>query len=226
MKTPLANISLKQLCLSPVLFDANIFMVGINDRTSDANYSFQNMKELYLIPLFAQFERILIHEAVLQELDTECRKFIDSCSNVQIVVEGDLYGKDPLYTTLFNTIAENENVQYRRTSTKDKGEVYSLAYAAFHNISYFSSKEVMVDIIADEIPELKSISIITFDVIILVAVLYHLSHNTYPQNKKALKAVYKRNCEDVIRRHKLPATLSEYLEASQCYLSPERSDST
>lgn len=219
MNSPLEKISLRALCQQQVLFDANIFMVGLDKRNSDPNCSFENMKELYIMPLMESFQQIVIHQMVYDELDPDARNLIDGYvgKNVTIVNENGLYGTDPVYTTIFNEISEHERVQYNRRSSKDRGEVYSLAYASYHKINYFSSKEVMVDIIADEISALKDINIIIFDVVILLAYIYHMKQGDTSRNK-ALKSIYKRYCEDVIKRHKLPGTLREYFEASAQYI--------
>lgn len=52
MITPLAKTALHDLLNKPILFDANIFMVGIENRISDENCSFENMKRLYIRPLY------------------------------------------------------------------------------------------------------------------------------------------------------------------------------
>lgn len=70
MKSALQKIPLKLLIRQPVMFDANIFMVGIENRLSDSNCSFENMYEVYLKPLFECFQQILIHEMVYNELDS------------------------------------------------------------------------------------------------------------------------------------------------------------
>ena len=77
MFTPLKKTALHELLNKPILFDANIFMVGISERTSDKNSSFENMKQLYIIPLFESFTDIYIHEEVYKELDDESRKVVD-----------------------------------------------------------------------------------------------------------------------------------------------------
>ena len=219
MTSPLQKISLKKLLQQPIMFDANIFMVGIEDRASKVNCAFENMKHLYMIPLMESFRRIIIHDMVYQELDKEAKVFIEGYigKNVEIVSENNLYGKDPVYTSIFNDIARHERVLYSRGSSKDRGEVYSLAYAAFHKINYFSSKEVMVDQIASDLKILKGIEIITFDIIVLLAYIYYMEKGDC-SNNRALKSIYKRYCEDVIKRHKLPATLKEYFLASADYL--------
>ncbi len=121
MITPLKKTALHNLLNKPILFDANIFMVGISDRVSDKNCSFEKGR------------------------------------NVTVVNEGGLYGTDPKYTTIFNNIATHELVNYERGRSKDRGEVFSLAYAAYHNMNYFYSKEIMVDNVARELKDLKDV---------------------------------------------------------------------
>lgn len=219
MFTPLKKIALHDLLNKPILFDANIFMVGISDRASDKNCSFENMTQLYIKPLFESFTDIYVHEEVYRELDEDARKFVNNYKgkNVTIVTEGTLYGTDPKYTTIFNNIAKHELVNYVRGCSKDRGEVYSLAYAAYHNMNYFCSKEIMVDNVARELEDLKDIDIITFDIIILQAYVYY-AQKSDNSNSKGLKSIYKKYCADVIKRHSLPATLGEYIKANQDYL--------
>lgn len=174
---------------------------------------------MYIKPLFESFTDIYIHEEVYHELDDDARAFVDTYKgkNVTIVNEGGLYGTDPQYTTIFNNIAKHELVKYERGRSKDRGEVFSLAYAAYHNMNYFCSKEIMVDNVARELEELKDVDIITFDIILLQAYVYYVQRNDN-SNSKGLKSIYKKYCADVIKRHGLPATLGEYIKASQDYL--------
>lgn len=217
MQSLLSEIKLSRLCQQHILFDANIFMIGIEDRYNNHDCSFENIKQVYLIPIFESFSNILIHEMVYNELDMTTREFVDLYvgKNVTIVSEDGLYGVDPEYTTIFNNIAGHERVRYVRGNSKDRGEVYSLAYASFHNINYFSSREIMVDDIARDLPELSEIDIITFDIIAVLAYVYHNYVNKTSEYNKALKSGYKRYGEDVIRRHKLPHTLIDYIKAIQ-----------
>ena len=208
MYTPLQKITLRRLLKKPIMLDANILMVGIERRGRDPNCSFENMKGLYMIPLLESFQDIRIHKMVYDELDAQSRQ-LEEYPNVSIVKEEKQYLQDPQYITIFNHIADHERVRYSRGSSKDRGEVYSLAYAAYHGINYFSSKEIMVDDIARDLEDLKDMDIITFDVIVLLAFVYHMSRGDTSKNK-ALKSMYKRFCEDVIKRHHLPPTLREY----------------
>ena len=75
----------------------------------------------------------------------------------------------------------------------------------------------MVDNVARELEDLNNVDIVTFDIIILSAYVYYAKKND-STNGKALKAVYKRYCADVIKRHKLPKTLGDYIIASKEYL--------
>ena len=75
----------------------------------------------------------------------------------------------------------------------------------------------MVDIIADEINDLKNVQVITFDVIVLLAYIYHNFKNI-KKHDKALKSIYKRYCEDVIKRHKLPPKLLDYVKESSKFI--------
>lgn len=163
MITPLKKTALHDLFHKPVLFDANIFMVGISDRISDKNCSFENMKKMFIQPLLESFTDVYIHEEVYRELDEESR------------------------------------------------------ITAYHNMNYFCSKEIMVDNVAHELEDLKDVDIITFDIILLSAYVYYAEKNDN-SNSKGLKSMYKKYCADVIKRHKLPSTLREYILANQDYL--------
>lgn len=219
MFTPLRKTSLHELFNKPVLFDANILMVGIDERLSNKNCSFESMKEAYIVPLFESFTDMYIHNKVYRELDKDSKGLVDKYvgRSVTIVDENGLYGKDPKYTTIFNNIANHELVRYTRGQSKDSGEVYSLAYAAYHDMNYFCSREIMVDNVAWELQDLKNIDIITFDIILLTAYVFYAKKedNTH---SKGLKAMYKKYCVDVIKRHGLPATFGEYIRKSANYL--------
>lgn len=143
-----------------------------------------------ITPLFESFTDIYIHEEVYKELDEKSKAFVDLYigKNVTMVGEGDLYGRDPRYTTIFNHIAGHELVNYVRGRSKDRGEVYSLAYAAYHKYELFLFKRK-----------------------------YYAERNDNSYSK-GLKSMYKKHCSDVIKRHGLPATLGKYIKAVQDYL--------
>lgn len=67
------------------------------------------MKLHYMLPFLESFQQILVHEMVYNELDSDAKKLVDSYKgkNVTIVSEDGLYGRDPIYTTIFNTISRH-----------------------------------------------------------------------------------------------------------------------
>ena len=75
----------------------------------------------------------------------------------------------------------------------------------------------MVDNIARELEVLKDVDIITFDVILLTAYIYYARQGDNSKSKYQ-KAIYKKYCADVIKRHQLPKTLGEYIKESANYL--------
>ena len=165
---------LKESKASPIMLDACVLMVGIHNQNSDANYSFENMKRTHLKPLFDYFENIKIHEIVFSEIDEARRNFINEYigKNVEIVDEANLYGKDPVYTNIFNTIASHDLFNYKRGESRNKGDVYSLAYAAHLGIPFFSTRDGSIMKIIEEIPQLKDVELIGFEYILTVAFLY------------------------------------------------------
>ncbi|HOJ11785.1 MAG TPA: hypothetical protein PK733_14495 [Clostridiales bacterium] len=198
---------------SPVILDACVLMVGIDKQNKDINYSFENMRDSHLQALFEYSQNIKIHEFVMGELDQKRQDFIKQYigKNVEVVSEGDLYGKDPQYTTLFNKIARHELFNYRRDETHNRGEVYSLAYAAFHNISYFSTRDGSAMIVLDEMPELSDIELVGFEYVLAIGFLISKCRNK--DMDKRLKSLYKAYCEPSIRRGVIPHTFAEFLNS-------------
>ena len=80
MYTPLKKTALHDLLNKPILFDANIFMVGISERTSDKNCSFENIKRLYIKPLFSNSATYLSNVLLFQPLP--CNSYGAICSHI------------------------------------------------------------------------------------------------------------------------------------------------
>ena len=74
-----------------------------------------------------------------------------------------------------------------------------------------------MDLIARELPDLVDVDIITFDIILLTAFVYYARKHD-KSHSKGQKAVYKKYCADVIKRHHLPKTFGEYIEESMRFL--------
>ncbi len=99
--------------------------------------------------------------------------------------------KDPQYTTIFNAIANHERVMYTREIQKIEERCIAWPMQLITKINYFSSKEVMVDLIAEELEELNDVEVVTFDVVLLLAYIYYASKGDN-SNNKALKSIYKK----------------------------------
>lgn len=193
----------------PILIDACILMVGVKKQISDKRYSFENMKIQYLDAIFNYFEDIKIHEEVYKELDEDRRILVDEHigKNVEIVTEGNMYNEDPIYNSIFNKIKDHDLVNFQRWQSKNRGEIFSLAYAAYHGINYFTTKDYLVSIIVEDLPDLQGIELIGIEDILVVAYI-----NTKDSDiKKGLKSLYKSQCETLIEQKKIPETLIEYI---------------
>lgn len=174
------------------------FMVGIEDRLSDKYCSFEHIKSVLLIPLLESFQHILINRTVYDALDS-------------VDISG-LYGRDPIYTDIYNKVDNHDLFRYKEKSKDHLGEISSLAYAAYIGISYFCSKDASVDLITQELALLKNVTVITMDSVFLCARLYHNQQGSMAEYKLDLKSMYKKYCSDVIKRKQLPHTLNKYVE--------------
>lgn len=194
----------------PIIFDTCIFMVGIDKRLSDPNYSLENMRKNWMDDVLAHFENILLHEVVYNvELDSETKKIIDKHigKNITIVDDKDLFNSDPEYMRIFNEIHDHPLMYAPFSKTKNQGEVHSLTYACYHNISLFSSKDSDACDVCNEIEELNKIEIVGFETILGIA----YKNNPNKDKKKALKALYKEFCGPRIRQGVIPKTLGEFM---------------
>lgn len=194
---------------SPIIIDTCIFMVGIEKRQTNPDYSLENMKKNRMNDALSYFENIKIHEIVYNELDDDTKKVIDEHvgKNIEIVSDKDLLDSDPEFTRIFNEIHDHPLMFAPFSKTKNQGEVHSLAYACYYNIPYFSSKDSDACDVCNEIEDLKDVTVIGFES--LVGIAYNAGGNK--EKRKALKALYKKFCAPKIRQGVIPKTLAEYL---------------
>ncbi len=194
---------------SPIIIDTCIFMVGIEKRQTNPEYSLDNMKKNWMNDVLSYFENIKLHEVVYKELDADTKKVIDDYvgKNVEIVSDKDLYNKDPEFMRIFNEIHDHDLMYTKSSVTKNQGEVHSLAYACYYGIPYFSSKDTDACDVCNEIEDLKDIIVVGFETILGIA--YKSGGNK--EKRKALKALYKEFCAPKIRQKAIPKTLAEFL---------------
>lgn len=194
---------------APIIIDTCIFMVGIDKRHTDSNYSLERMREIWIDDILSYFEKILLHEVVYEELDSDTKKVIDEYigKNVEIVSDKDLFNLDPEFMRIYDEIRNHELMYAPFSKTKNQGEIHSLAYACYYGIPYFSSRDSDACDVCNEIEELNNITIIGFES--LVGIAYKVGGNQ--EKRKVLKSLYKEFCAPKIRQGVIPKTLAEYL---------------
>ena len=193
----------------PIIIDTCIFMVGIEKRHKDSNYSLKRMREIWIDDILSYFEKILLHEVVYKELDSDTKKVIDEYvgKNVEIVSDKDLFNLDPEFMRIYDEIRNHELMYAPFSKTKNQGEIHSLAYACYYGIPYFSSRDSDACDVCNEIEDLKDVTIIGFES--LVGIAYKVGGNQ--EKRKVLKSLYKEFCAPKIRQGVIPKTLAEYL---------------
>ena len=198
---------------SPIIIDTCIFMVGIEKRQTNPDYSLEKMKQNWMNDVLSYFENIKLHEIVYKELDSDTRKIIDEHvgKNIEIVSDKDLFDKDPEFMRIFKEIHDHPLMYAPFSKTKNQGEVRSLAYACYYNIPLFSSRDTDACDVCNEIEDLKDIIVIGFETILGIA--YKASGNK--EKRKALKALYKEFCSPKIRQGVIPKTLAEFLDEEE-----------
>lgn len=199
---------LQKLKSQPILFDASVLLVGIDKY--DDKYSFDKMKLLYMEAVFNYFQEILIHETVMDELDESRNDFINKYVgyNVQIVSEGDLYGTDGHYTTIFNQIADFDLFKYKRHQKRDKGDVFSLAYAAYQGIPFISARDGSIIKAVEELSYLANVEVCGFEHLLLLGFL----KNDSKEFTKSYKSIYKSYCTPAIKSGLIPKTFNEFVK--------------
>lgn len=198
---------------SPIIIDTCIFMAGIDKRHTDSNYSLERMREIWIDDILSYFEKILLHEVVYEELDSDTKKVIDEYigKNVEIVSDKDLFNLDPEFMRIYDEICTHELMYAPFSKTKNQGEIHSLAYACYYGIPYFSSRDSDACDVCNEIEELNNITIIGFEE--LLAIAYKTGADK--EKRKALKSLYKEICAPKIRQCTIPCTLIEFLNETE-----------
>ena len=194
---------------SPIIIDTCIFMVGIEKRQTNPDYSLEKMKQNWMNDVLSYFENIKLHEIVYKELDSDTRKIIDEHvgKNIEIVSDKDLFDKDPEFMRIFKEIHDHPLMYAPFSKTKNQGEVRSLAYACYYNIPLFSSRDTDACDVCNEIEDLNKITLVGFETMIAIA----YKTGTDREKRKALKALYKEFCAPKIRQGAIPKTLGEFL---------------
>lgn len=195
-----------------LMIDASVLLVGVDYQIGDERYSFENMKRTYMESLFSYFEDIKIHITVYNELDNQRKQYVHAYvgKNVQIVDENGLYGKDPQYTDVFNKIAKHTLFNYVRGQSLNRGDVYTLAYAAYYKVPVITTRDGTIITVMEEVEELNGLNLLGFEY--LLAMGYFLNDG----NKEFLrrcKSLYKSQCTPAIKRKLIPETFVRFLNS-------------
>ncbi len=198
---------------SPIIIDTCIFMVGIEKRKANPEYSLEKMKQNWMGDILSYFEKILIHEIVYNELDAATKKIIDEHvgKNITIVSDKELFNEDPEFMRIFNEIHDHPLMYAPYSKSKNQGEVRSLAYACYYGIPYFSSKDSDACDVCNEIEDLNRITIVGFET--MLAIAYKAGSDK--DKRKTLKSLYKEMCAPKIRQGAIPKTLGEFLDEGE-----------
>lgn len=204
---------------SKIILDANILMCGSEYCSSNAEYSFQTMRECYIDHIFSFFNNLLIHEAVMLEVGEERKQYLTQFlnRNLTVVFEENLYSQDPIYTDIFNAVARYDMFDYERKSlnllenpSHNRGDVFTLAYAAYHGIPFCSSRDGAVISALRDLKELKNVSLVGFEYCLLLG---YLINDKNPVIKKRIKSLYKTYCLPEIKKGFIPKNFGEFIES-------------
>ncbi len=195
---------------SKVIIDTCILMVGIEKRAVHPQYSLESMMRNWMDAVLSFFSDIILLRTVYEELDADTRTVVDAHigKNITIVDDSILLRTEPEYSRIFEEIHTHPLMYAPYFKSKNQGEIHSLAYACFMGITYFSTRDTDACDVCHEIDELAQIEIVGFET--MLAIAYELSES--PDQRKALKSMYKEYCGPRIRQKAIPGTLLEFLQ--------------
>lgn len=220
--TPRPNAGIKNLSdiervlAGPVMIDTCILFSGIT-RRHETGLSFTDIKRSFMDEVFSKMQNVLIHETVLKELEnSELHAYISERLdiNVHLVGENELYSKDPKYTMIFSDIAKHYTFGFDRSHndlmrcpSKNRGEIASMAYAAYHGIPFFATSDQGCYIVREDLPDLKKLMIFGAEVLLYIG---YCRPDLDSEARKSIKALYKYLCAAGIKQGKLPKTFNEF----------------
>lgn len=196
----------------PLMIDASVLLVGVDCQAGDERYSFENMKSTYMDSLFGYFDNVKIHETVYNELDDQRRQYVQTYvgRNVELVDENGLYGQDPQYTSIFNKIARHTLFNYVRGQSLNRGDVYTLAYAAYYGMPFITTRDGSIITVIEEVEELNGLNVLGFEYLLAIGYLLNDGNKEFLRRCKSL---YKSQCTPAIKRRLIPETFVQFLNS-------------
>lgn len=189
--------SIKQNPDQTVSLDANFFIPP--DRSGYAKvkqYSFEDFKINWLIPLLSEFSDMAIHESVYDELVSEkVKTYADEQSNadpakLRIYHDAELNAKETaLMNYYISKIAVHSLYDPVRDNAKDRGEVKSLSFMAVKQFLFFAANDALPVRLIKEADKLDT-GLDDLGIVQMYELIYYL-YKTGKYDNKQLRILYK-----------------------------------
>lgn len=101
-----------------------------------------------------------------------------------------------------------DSLDWKNNKSKNRGDVFSLAYAAYHKVLYFSSRDASVMNALFEVKELKDVQYYGFEECLVIG---YIANKDFKEVRKRIKSLYKEYCIPAIKKGFIPKTLLEYI---------------
>ena len=179
-----------------VFLDANFFIPPDRSDLRVRAYRFEDFKNYWLEPLFAEFPKISIHESVFDELvDSSVKEYADlqnksTPTKLRIFLNSELKEAELyLMRTVIDKLAIHSQYDPDRDNAKDRGEVLSLSYMSVKGFLYFAAKDALPIRLIKQADELGT-GLSDMGIIQMYELIYYL-YKTSKYDNGALRKLYK-----------------------------------
>lgn len=180
-----------------IFLDANFFIPPDRSKVAKVKaYSFDDFKECWLIPLLNEFDGLVIHESVHDELVADSVKhYANEQTNsnppkLKIHYDLELNSvEEALRNTYMNRIAVHSSYDPTRDNAKDRGEVRSLSFMAVKRFLFFAANDSLPVRLIKNAAELGT-GLDDMQIVQMYELIYYL-YKTDRYDKKALRILYK-----------------------------------
>jgi len=180
-----------------VFLDANFFIPP--DRSNFKNikpYTFEQFKEIWLVPLLSEFSGLSIHESVYDELvEEKVKEYANEQLNaptqrLRIYYDSELSNtEEALMNYYIAKIAVHSQYDPHRDNAKDRGEVKSLSFMAVKQYLYFAANDALPIRLIKEAEKLNT-GLDDLGIVQMYELIYFL-YKTGKYHNKALRSLYK-----------------------------------
>ncbi|MDY5577490.1 MAG: hypothetical protein SPF70_08520 [Lachnospiraceae bacterium] len=189
--------SIKQNPNQIVFLDANFFIPpDRSDYAKVKQYSFEDFRNNWLIPLLSEFPGISIHESVYDELVAEkVKTYADEQLNakpakLKIYHDTELNTKEiALMNYYISKLSVHSHYDPIRDNTKDRGEIKSLSFMAVKQFLFFAANDALPVRLIKEADKLNT-GLDYLGIIQMYELIYYL-YKTGKYDNKQLRILYK-----------------------------------